>query len=137
MPLIITLSQAIQGKTDAQNTLAIHYVTGTGLPKDELIAYMWFAIAASQGHSGAMENLPNVPGDTSSDACKLVQSAVAGDFEAQSQLSYKLKMGDGVPKEDEASVYWLGHAARGGHPWAQTTLANVIADGGADPNLAN
>lgn len=128
------LKAAIQGNTDAQNTLAIHYVTGAGLSKDEFIAYMWLATAASLGNSDAQGNLARVQVDRSSDACKLVEAAVAGDVESQGQLSYKLKMGDGVPKEDDASLYWLGRSAKGGHPWAQTTLANVIADGGVDPN---
>ena len=131
------LKAAMQGNCDAQNSLAIHYVTGSGLPKNEFIAFMWFAIAASLGSSGAEGNLARVPVDRSSDACKLVEAAVAGDVESQGQLSYKLKMGDGVPKEDEASLYWLGRAAKGGHPWAQTTLANVIADGGQYPNGEN
>ena len=40
---------AEQGNARAQATLGIRYAAGTGLPVDNVLAYMWLNLAAAQG----------------------------------------------------------------------------------------
>ena len=45
------------GHADAQNTLAVMYDQGQGVPEDHAEAVRWFHKAAEQGHAEAMINL--------------------------------------------------------------------------------
>ena len=51
---------AVQGYVGAQFNLGNMYVTGEGVPKDEVEAYKWFRVAAEHGHTGAAEELISV-----------------------------------------------------------------------------
>ncbi len=44
---------AEQGYTTAQYNLGISYAVGLGVPKDPVLAYAWFNIAAASGHARA------------------------------------------------------------------------------------
>ena len=46
-----------QGNADAQNSLGLRYSTGSGVPKDHLLAVKWYRLAAEQGYSIAQLNL--------------------------------------------------------------------------------
>ena len=48
-------SAALQGQPFAQYKLGILYVKGDGVPKDFVLAYMWFSISAGHTLSGASE----------------------------------------------------------------------------------
>ena len=47
---------AEQGDADAQNNLGGMYAEGLGVPADPVEAYMWFELAAEQGHAMAGRN---------------------------------------------------------------------------------
>jgi TPR repeat protein len=124
------MKAALQENSMAQNSMGIRYANGSGVERDPLRAYMWFSVAEKQGSPNAAENLSNLQIDLSSEACKLVRSAIDGNVEAQTALSYKFHVGDGLPKDEGAALYWLRRSAAGGNPWAQTTLSNVLLDSG-------
>ncbi len=44
---------AEQGFARAQNNLAKMYRRGQGVPKDDVLAHMWWSLAAAQGHEPA------------------------------------------------------------------------------------
>jgi len=44
---------AEQGFASAQNNLAKMYRRGQGVPKDDVLAHMWWSLAAAQGHEPA------------------------------------------------------------------------------------
>jgi len=44
------------GDADAQSNLGVMYAQGQGVPKDIVLAYMWFNLAAAQGHANAVKN---------------------------------------------------------------------------------
>ena len=46
-----TRARAEQGNARAQELLGIRYAAGTGLPVDNVLAYMWLNLAAAQGQS--------------------------------------------------------------------------------------
>jgi TPR repeat protein len=50
-PLEDVRSCAEQGDARAQETLGIRYAAGTGVPVDNVLAYMWLNLAAAQGRS--------------------------------------------------------------------------------------
>ena len=45
-----------RGRVAAQNSLGGLYVSGRGVPKDYVVAYMWFSLSAAQGdHDSAIQ----------------------------------------------------------------------------------
>jgi hypothetical protein len=48
---------ASNGNADAQNNLGVIYRNGDGVPTDELQAFLWFNLSASQGNQTGLENL--------------------------------------------------------------------------------
>jgi TPR repeat protein len=49
-------SCAEQGDVHAQSSLGHMYRNGLGVPEDDVLAYMWWNLAAAQGHARAREN---------------------------------------------------------------------------------
>lgn len=47
---------AEQGHANGQNHLGIMYSFGRGVPEDLVVAYMWWNLAAAQGHETAKKN---------------------------------------------------------------------------------
>ena len=50
-------ARAEEGNPAAQFNLARLYVSGTGVPQDDLEAVRWYRLAADQGHTAAQHNL--------------------------------------------------------------------------------
>ena len=48
---------AEQGDADAQFNLGVMYERGRGVPVNDILAHMWFNIAATNGNEGGRENL--------------------------------------------------------------------------------
>ena len=46
---------ADQGNAKAQYSLGLAYTLGRGVPKDDVLAYMWFSLAAAQGDNDAAD----------------------------------------------------------------------------------
>lgn len=122
------LKGSLQDNTTAQELLGIQYLTGSAGVKDELIAYMWFSIALKLGSANALKNLKLIQLDTNSEICKLVQSAIEENLDAQSALAFRFQNGDGVLKDEGAFTYWLYKASEGGGAWAQTVRSNVLLE---------
>jgi len=51
------LALAEQGHADAQYNLGVMYDEGTGVPVNNVRAYMWWSLAKAQGHESAASNL--------------------------------------------------------------------------------
>jgi TPR repeat protein len=47
---------AEQGLAHAQSNLGIQYYTGEGVPQNNVRAYVWWSVAAAQGHETARTN---------------------------------------------------------------------------------
>ena len=60
----------------------------------------------------------------------LTKAAELGDAEAQFQLGYMYREGEGVEKDKEKAVYHYEKAAIGGHPTARSALACIQANNG-------
>lgn len=97
----VTPSQAIawyrkaaeSGEPTAQRNLALNYLDGTGLPKDEKMAAEWMSKAAE-----------------------------SGKINAQYDLGLMYLNGEGVPKDKEKGQMWLQRAADRGFEEAQKAL---------------
>ena len=50
------LALAEQGDADAQRNLGLMYDNGDGAPTNDINAYAWWSLAATQGHESASEN---------------------------------------------------------------------------------
>ncbi len=55
---------AEQGDAEAQGNLGVMYGNGTGVPKDNLLAYMWLNIAGANGDD-VEENMGIISGEMS------------------------------------------------------------------------
>jgi hypothetical protein len=65
---------------------------------------------------------------------RLIIQAQAGDAEAQRDLAIRLHEGDGVERDEEASLFWLKEAAKQGDAWAQTTYGITLRTAGGLEN---
>ena len=63
------------------------------------------------------------------------QSAVLGFAGAQNNLGDLYETGQGVPKSNKLAVYWYTRAAERGEPTAYFSLASILAEGAADPEV--
>jgi S1-C subfamily serine protease len=67
------LKAAKQGHVDSQNNLALCYVLGEGVPKNEIEALAWFNIAAASGDKDAVKSREMLEGQIGSQARLLAQ----------------------------------------------------------------
>ena len=51
-----TRALADQGNADAQYNLGVMYANGEGVPENDVMAYVWFSVSATQGTESAREN---------------------------------------------------------------------------------
>ena len=63
-------TMADQGNAEAQSNLGFKYADGRGVPQDNIQAYMWYNLAASNGADGAAKQRDQLaakmsPGDLS------------------------------------------------------------------------
>ena len=89
---------AEQGLVTSQFNLAVHYATGSGLPKDMSQAVHWYLLAAEQHHAKAMYN-----------------------------LSIAYERGEGVTRDLVEAAMWVRLAAKSGHEQAAKSMAQVDA----------
>jgi uncharacterized protein len=55
-PFEETKALAEQGNASAQHNLGFMYRNGLGVPENDVRAYVWFSVAAAQGHEDARTN---------------------------------------------------------------------------------
>jgi len=127
-------TRANAGDADAQAVLGYMYVTGDGVPQDDVEAVAWYLKAAEQGHASAQFNLgmmsytgEGVPQDDV-DAIEwlnadsewrddveavawYLKAAEQGHADAQAVLGYMYVTGRGVPQDDGEAYLWANLAA--------------------------
>ncbi|MBF0190211.1 MAG: sel1 repeat family protein [Magnetococcales bacterium] len=91
-----TIRAANQGVIDAQNTVAMIYRDGLGVPRDYKAAIKWYRMAAEKGHA-----------------------------EAQYHLGMMFHDGKGIAKDDREALRWFRQAADQGVAEAQFALWEV------------
>ncbi len=102
--LIRRRAEASEGEAKAQHELALLYLEGADVARDEKEAALWFRKAALQGFAGA-----------------------------QFQLAMLYQAGRGVPGDDKQALSWYRRAAEQNHTRAQHSLATFYAEGRGTP----
>jgi len=87
---------AAQGNPRAQFDLAIMYLQGNGVVKNERVAFNYFHKAARKNH-----------------------------VEAKFQMGLSFAQGRGVKRQTQLARYWFKLAVKAGHPQAMAYLASI------------
>ena len=124
------------GDAAAQFILGGMYVTGVGVPQDDVAAVAWYRRAAEQGHARAQYNLgamyaegDGVPQDAAAAVAWYRRAAEQGDATAQNNLGAMYAEGLGVPQDAAAAVAWYRRAAEQGDATAQSNLGRMHDQG--------
>ena len=152
---------AEQSDADGQAFLGMMYVIGKGVPKDYVLAHMWFLLAKAQGNETALQlaakglNLIK-PRMTPSQIAKAKgltaewyrKAAEQGDAVAQFNLGFMAEQGDAVaqynlgfmyanrdgdPKNRADAIKWFYKAAEQGNADAQYNLGAIYLGGAGVP----
>lgn len=135
---------AEQGQGEAQNALAMLYLSGDGVRKDEAQAVRWLTSAAEAQVATAQSNLgylylngQGVARDPARAAELLRQAAGKGVIEAQHNMGWIHHKGEGVPHDEVEAVRWYRLAAEQGYSRSQYNLGVLLAVGenGVGQNL--
>ncbi len=81
---------AVQGFSDAQYNLGVMYQFGRGVPRDDVLAYMLFSLAASLGNKAA-----------ASDRASIAQDLSLKQIERVSELAKIWKPGTSLPTRSD------------------------------------
>ena len=133
--------QADQGDPDAQNDLALLYLTGDGVKKAPRQAMLWFRRAAEQGHADAQYNLgccleegtAGAPPDPAAALKWYQKAAEQGLADAQFAVASCYDLGNGVPENPAEAVKWYELAAEQDHADAQYNLGCCYETGSGVP----
>ena len=116
--LRLLLPLAENGQKEAQATIGFMYLTGRGVPQDNLEGSKWFRKAADQGHLLAQSNLglmylfgQGVPQDSQTAMKYLQKSADQGDGLGQFGLGIMYLGGKGVAQDPVKALMWFTLAA--------------------------
>jgi len=127
---------AEQGRAVAQYNLAICYVNGIGIEKDEKQAVEWYKKAAAQGYAKAQCNLgvcyekgTGIEKDEKQAFEWYKKAAVQGHATAQCNLGVCYEKGTGNEKDEKQAYEWYEKAAAQGYAVAQCNLGVCYADG--------
>ena len=134
------------GDVQVQWELALTYLEGRGVPKDESEAVRWLGLAARQDHPEACCRLGQLlmrgpPGvrDSVKAAEWLLRAADLGSQQAARDLGDLYREGVGVDADDAEAERWWQQAAEGGNATAQYSIGMMNLDGRgvtADPAAA-
>lgn len=127
---------AEQGIARAQYNLAISYVRGEGVERNDAEAGRWFRRAAEQGFAEAQNMLGlqlligavGLP-DPVEASRWLRLAADQGVTEAQNRLGTMYRRGEGVSKDEREALSWYRRAAETGYAPAQGNLGLMYALG--------
>ena len=129
-------ARAEAGDAEAQFILGGMYVTGVGVPQDDVEAVAWYHRAAEQRHARAQYNLGviyaegrGVPQDAAAAVAWYRRAAEQGDARAQSNLGAMYAEGRGVPQDAAEAVAWYRRAAEQGNAAAQSNLGGMYDHG--------
>jgi hypothetical protein len=105
---------ANQGQRDGEFGLAVRYVTGQGVPKDDREGLRWFKAAADQGHADAQYDLGTmyeIGQGTEADLPLAVYyyklAAQQGVVKAQYRLGILLTKGAGIESDRVSAYKWF------------------------------
>ena len=77
---------ADQGDAEAQYNLGIMYNNGEGVPKDDVLAHMWYNTAGANGDEAARKQRDNLEDDMTraeiSRATELARTCMTSDYQA-------------------------------------------------------
>lgn len=118
---------AIEGNSDAQETLAFLYRVGSGIPKDSKLAIAWYQKSARQGNVRGQRGLAEmywhgigIPENDVEAAKWYSKAADQGDPDSQVMMSLFSRTGSAqVQKNYEKSFEWIVKAADQGNISAQ------------------
>jgi len=134
--LSVVQGKATAGDADAQLQLALGYIVGGVLPKDDKLAARWCSKAAQQGLVAAETTLgylySNGKGVPHSDKEALRwwrKAANQGSADAQFNLSEFYSLGRGTKRDYAEALTWLRKAADQGEPDAQYHLGLMYEAG--------
>jgi hypothetical protein len=109
---------AYAGDVSAQVHLGVIYLTGDGVPKDDVEAVKWLRKAAEQDSALAERYLAEmyfkgrgVPADTAEAAKYLRLAAEQGDAQSEHNLAVLYTQGEGVPRNLKDAANWMRKAA--------------------------
>lgn len=127
---------AEQGDAVAQHDLAVRYLDGKTVSRDDKLALKWFERAASQGMAAAQNRLATmyadgngVAADANRAAMWHTRAASQGHPASQHALALAYASGRGVNRSEASAVEWLGRAARSGNAASQVRLAERYETG--------
>lgn len=130
------------GDVMAQVRLGVIYLTGDGVPKDDVEAVKWLRLAADQDNPVAERYLAEmyfkgrgVAPDNEEAAKWLRMAADQGDAQSQYNLAVLYSQGQGVPRNLKESLNWMTKAAEQNLAAGQMGLG--VAYGNGDGVLAN
>ncbi|HEY5210517.1 MAG TPA: tetratricopeptide repeat protein [Stellaceae bacterium] len=120
----------------ALNAIGTMYASGSGVPKDEGEAAIWYRKAAERGYVGgqlnlgmAYENGRGVPRDYTTALQWYRKAAAQGSALAQDSIGYFYGQGMGVRRDDGEAVSWFRKAAEQGMAGAQYNLGTMYEKG--------
>ena len=131
---------AYAGDTAAQLKLALIYLTGDGVSKDDSEALKWLRKAAEQDNPVAERYLAEmyfkgrgVPANNAEAAKWLRLAAEQGDAESQHNLSVLYSQGLGVPRNLKQAADWMRKAAEQNLPAGQLGMGILYENGEGVP----
>jgi hypothetical protein len=136
-PEITALRQrAEKGNAEAQFSLGLAFLGGTGVGRDFVEAASWFRKAAEQGHPKAQYKMAvlssngwGMPRDYEQAAGWLRKAAAQGDVAAEGDLGAYYQTGTGVAKDPVAAMNWYRKAADQGDANARHNVGVLYLNG--------
>ena len=124
------------GSVEGQYALGTHYLTGSGVPKDEVAAFRWYEKAARDGLPDAMYQLGllywtgrGVAPDVRAAFQWIHAAAEKDDPGAQFEQARMLHAGTGTSRDPKAAFWSALQAARAGIVPAQAMVAAMYDEG--------
>lgn len=128
----IWIKPANEGDPEAQYNIALLYMNGLGVEKNERLALMWFTHAGEQGMADAQYNAgvmfytgKGVYPDQKSAIEWWTLAANQGHANAQNNLAIMYAFGYGTKQDSEQALTLWTAAAQQGHPDAIDSLINA------------
>lgn len=131
-----SLREAEQGDIGSQYDVALNYLKGKGITKDETKAVYWFEQSAEQGSIEGQFSSARLyakgrgiqKSDTKA-AYWYEKAAQQGKMEAQFRLAHIYLEGRGVEQSDMKAFEWIESAAKNNHGQAQAELGTFYLEG--------
>ena len=136
--------EAAAGNADAQNSLGVLYLNGTGVNKDYAQALSWFQKSAAAGNAMAQNTLGwmymngvGVDKDYALALSWFQKSAAAKNAVAQNNLGFLYLNGVGVDKDYAQALSWFRKSAAAKNALAENNLGWMYQNGaGVDKDYA-